>query len=448
MSSIAAAQRTFFRRIYRGWWIVVLSFYSQLLTAAAGGYVFGVLILSMQSELGWSQSAIVGPLTVNRWISGLIALGLGPLVDRRGARVSMSLSAILAGAALIFVALSHSLLTFYLAWACFGLAQPGLALLGPRVVIANWFVRKRARAFVLFTLGTSAAGLIAAPAAALIDERYGWRIVWVTLGLLCMSIGPFAYALIRRRPEDVGLLPDGDEPESDADEADSAAGARPQARRVVDVPWTVRQALHTRSFWLVTGGFLLVSMPTAAIFINISGFVQSYGFSRGVGASVVSAYALGSFSARPLWGFFLSRVGLHRTMVVFAVIYSIAIVIFALQTQLIQLYAAAVFLGFGISGSLLLRSQAFPDYFGRGIVGSLTGFSTMASVAVGGSAPQLTALAFDRTGGYVPAFLFFAVACMVAAVAFFFASPPVHPDERDRGATELSEEPVPAPAAT
>ena len=428
-----AAQRARLRRIYRGWWIVALAFYSQLVTIAAGGYVFGALILSMQRDLGWSQSAIVGPLTLNRFISGFLAVPLGPLIDRYGARVSMTISAVLAGIALIGVAFAHDPVLFYGAWALFGIAQPGLGLLGPRVVIANWFVRKRAKAFVIFTLGSSAAGLIAVPIAAIIDERYGWRIVWVILGALCISVAPLSWWAIRRRPEDMGLLPDGDAAEEAAGAGRANAAANEVAR---DLPWTVSEALRTRSFWLLTVGFLLVSMPGGALFLNISGFVQSHGFTRADGAGVVMAYAFGSFGARPLWGFFLTRVGLHRTLIVFGAIYGTTIVWFALQTGLVSLYVAALLLGFGISGSQLLNAQALPDYYGRRIVGSLTGYSTLANVAVGGAAPQVVAIVFDRTGGYVPAFLFFAVACWVAAVAFAFAPPPVHPSERSDGRAE------------
>jgi len=429
-----SAQKARVGRVYRGWWIVMLSFYSQLVTVAAGGYVFGVLILSMQRDLGWSQSAVVGPLTVNRWLSGLLSVPLGPIVDRHGARLSMTLSALLAGLGLIAVASAHSPLVFYGAWALFGLAQPGVGLLGPRVVIANWFVKKRAKAFVLFTLGSSAAGLIAVPAGAYIDAQYGWRVVWVILGVLCISVAPLSWWAIRRRPEDLGLLPDGDEPGDVGPDGHASGQAAASAANAVaaDTPWTVREALRNRSFWLLTFGFLLVAMPSSAIFLNISGFAQSHGLSRGVSASLVSVYAAGSLGARPLWGFFLSRVGLHRTLVVFAAVYGASIAVFAIQTREVPLYFTALFLGFGISGSQLLQAQAIPDYFGRRIVGSLTGFSTLANVAIAGSAPQMTAFVFDRTGGYVMAFLFFAVACGVASIAFIFSPPPVHPTDRVR----------------
>ena len=433
LGHLVGTQVTRLRGMYRGWWIVVLAFWTQMVTVSAGGYVFGVLVVSMADDLHTSQAVILFPLLVNRWISAALSLVLGPIVDKYGARWTMTVSAMIAGLGMIALGSGHSLMTFYLAWALFGVAQPGVGLLGPRVVVSNWFVRKRAQAFVIVTMGTSGAGLVATPVAALIDERFGWRMVWTCVGFMCFSIAPFAWWLIRRRPEDVGLLPDGDDPATGLPVGTPASAGMPAA--AVDTPWTVREALRTRAFWFLTLGFLLCSMPTSSIFIHISGFVQSHGFSKSEGAWVVSTYALGSFLARPVWGYFLPRLGLHRTMVVFAAIYGSLIVLFAFQTALIPHFVSALLLGFGISGTHLLNAQALPDYFGRRIVGSLTGFSQVSNVAIAGSAPLMTAVILERTGSYVPAFLFFAAACMVAAVAFLFAPPPVHPSERDADVT-------------
>ncbi|MEX2446070.1 MAG: MFS transporter [Dehalococcoidia bacterium] len=438
---ILGSQRDRLRGVYRGWWIVLVAYYTQLISAGAGGWVFGVLILSMQEDLGWSQTTVVGVLVANRWIGGLLSVPLGPVVDRYGSRVLMTASAVLAGVALIGVAFSSSVFMFYAAWALYGVAHPGVAMLGPRVAIANWFIRKRAQAFVLFTLGSATAGIAAAPAAGWIDVQYGWRLVWLILGCMSFTVAPLAWWAVRRRPEDVGLLPDGDRPQA----ADgSGAAAKPPA---YEAPWTVRQALRTRAFWLVTAGFLLVAMPSSAIFINISGFVQSHGFSRELGATVVSAYGFGVLLGRPVWGVFLARIGLHRTMVAFAVIYAVSIAVFAFQTGLVGIFITVLWLGIAIAGSQLMNAQAMPDYFGRRIVGTLTGYSQLANVAVGGSAPLITAAVFDATGGYVPAFLFFAAACGVAGLSFFFAPPPVHPDERDGGGGTTPAEDTPARAA-
>ena len=416
------------RRLYRGWWIALVCYYTQLITIGAGGWIFGVLILSMQSDFGWSQKAIVGVLLLNRWIGGTLSFALGPIADRYGSRYLMTFGALFAGLGLIAVSLSHNAWTYYAAWALFGAARPGIGQLGPRVAISNWFIRKRTKALVIFTMGSATAGIVAAPAAGWIDPHYGWRVVWVILGCMSLAAAPLAWIAVRRRPEDLGLLPDGDAPE-EGTHADGS-GAPPRVP-IVESPWTVREALRTRTFWLLTVGFLLISMPSGTIFINISAFTQSHGFTKEIAGIVVGIYGFGVLFGRPTWGVLPARIGLHRTMVAYAAVYAASIALFASQSSIIGLYVTVFMLGIAVSAGQLMNAQALPDYFGRDIVGRLTGFSAIANVAVGGSAPLLTAAVFDATGGYRPAFLFFAAACAVAAVALYFARPPVHPSERE-----------------
>src|SRR5687768_8341302 len=91
--------------IYRGWWIVFVGYLSQMVTVGSTGFVFGVLILPMQADRGWSRSEIVGVITLARLLSGVFALWLGPFVDRRGARGLMTASALAGGLCLIGTAL-------------------------------------------------------------------------------------------------------------------------------------------------------------------------------------------------------------------------------------------------------------------------------------------------------------------------------------------------------
>ncbi|MEI7925386.1 MAG: MFS transporter [Chloroflexota bacterium] len=430
-ASLLAAQTTRVRHVYRGWWIVLISYYTQLITAGAGGWIFGSLILPMQHDLGWNQKSITVVLLINRIIGGVLAVPLGPIVDRHGSRVLMTVSAVLAGLGLLAVSMAHSRPAVYAAWALYGLATPGIGLLGPRVVIPNWFIRKRATAIAWFSMGSATAGIAAVPAAAWVNEHYGWRMVWFILGIACFSVAPLSWIAVRRRPEDVGLLPDGDE----AGAVAAREAARPASQRVREAVWTVRQALRTRAFWLMTAGFLLTSMPSSAIFINISGFVQSFGYTAIDGAWIVSVYGFGVFGGRWVWTWFLGRMGIYRTMIAFAVIYAVSIGVFTMQHSYLGIALTTFWLGVAVSGSQLLNVQAIPDYYGRSIVGSLTGFSTLANTAVGGAAPLLTAAVFDATGGYVPAFLAFGAVCVVAAVSFALSPPPAHPGERARAAT-------------
>ena len=110
-------------------------------------------------------------MTMNRFLGGMLSAPLGPLVDRHGSRVLMTVSAALAGVAMIAVGMAHSIVWFYAAWALFGIATPEVSLLGPRVTIANWFTRRHPTALVLFTLGSATAAIILVPAAVWTTEH-------------------------------------------------------------------------------------------------------------------------------------------------------------------------------------------------------------------------------------------------------------------------------------
>src|SRR5581483_5203390 len=242
------------RNMYRGWWIVFTGFLAQLPTVGATGWVFGVLILPMQDDLHWSRSEIVGVVTLSRLLSGFVAMKLGPLVDRHGARLLMIVSAILAAAAMAGTALIHHPLEYYALWVLFGLSIPGLSTLGPAVAIANWFVRKRTQALMVYTLGSAGSGLVLAPLMSEVAGTVGWRTSWLLMAVFFLLVAPLAALTIRQRPEDYGLRPDGDEPDDDGQIGRSANGQRASAATVTPVDitespsgeWSVREALHSR----------------------------------------------------------------------------------------------------------------------------------------------------------------------------------------------------------
>jgi len=248
----------------------------------------------MQDDLGWSRSTIVGVITVERLVAGAFGVWLGPLVDRHGTRLLVTASAFLAGSCLLALATVDSPWQAYVLWATFGLTLPGLINLGPIVAISNWFIHKRAQAIMLYTFGSATAGLVLAPAMAAVADGLSWRAAWIFMGLMLWAIAPLAWLAIRHRPEDLGLQPDG---------AGVAAspGSAPVEQAAFGEPeqyWTVRRALRSRSFWLLTIGFMLTMLPGSSIFIHMSAYVQSRGFSVEAGAAAVSFYGLGVLLGR------------------------------------------------------------------------------------------------------------------------------------------------------
>jgi MFS family permease len=137
----------------------------------------------------------------------------------------------------------------------------------------------------------------------------------------------------------------------------------------------------------------------------------------------VSLYGVGVLAGRFVWGSAVSRIGLHRALVAYAAAYGLSIFLFVIPSSLPAVYATTVLLGLGIAGAQQLNVQAFPDYFGRRIVGALFGYSGLLLALTGPFAPLFAAAAFDQSGSYSGIFLSFGVLCLLAAVAFFFSKP-------------------------
>ncbi len=413
-------------RIFRGWWIVATCFLSQHFATSAGGWVFGILIAPMGLELGWSRTEIVTAITLATLLGGFLAAMLGPVVDRYGPRVLMTVSLLAGGTALILLSGVHTRWQYYAIWALYGVASLGFNLLGPVVALANWFVRRRSVAFMFFTAGSATAGIALAPLMGQVEAAYGWRFVWLLMGIIVCSIAPLAWITIRRRPDDLGLLPDGDlePPARGASEAVAGYGRE----------WTVREALHTRAFWLTTIGFTLIGLPQWSIFVHMAPYIVSKGFSPQEGALVVSVYGVGVLSGRPLYSYIIQHYGIHAALLTFGSFYGATILIFTLPHTLLMFEVTGVILGVAIAGGQQLQAQAFPDYFGRNVVGTLQGYSGIALTVTRAVGPLVAAFAYDRSGSYVVTFVAFGVACFLGVGVFLLGPPPVHPD--DRAATE------------
>lgn len=419
-------------RIFRGWWIVLTCYLSQLLASSAGGWVFGILIAPMGDELHWTRSEIVGAVTLFTLLGGFLAAWFGPAVDRAGPRLLMTTSLLVGGISVLLAAGVQTKWQFYLVWAIYGVASTGFDLLGPVVALANWFVRRRPLAFLFLATGSATAGIALAPLMGLLEVSIGWRGVWVVMGLLICALAPLAWVSIRRRPDDLGLLPDGDlEPTSAVD-----APRPPPRPGVTEREWTVSEALHTRSFWLTTAGLTLIGFPQWSIFLHMAPYVVSRGFSAQQGAVVVSIYGIGVLAGRPIYTWIIAHRGMHLALLTYALFYGASILVFSLASSQLALQATAVLLGVAISGGQQLRTQSFPDYFGRNVVGTLQGYSGIALTITRAVGPLLAAMAYDRSGSYVVIFIAFGLICFVGFAAFLFAPPPVHP--LDRGAVVRS----------
>jgi len=252
------------RHIHRAWWVALVTFL-VLLASAAFRSTFGVMLVPIEDELGWSRAATSLAVSVNLVFYGLTAPFAASLMERFGVRR-------IAVLALTFIALGTGLTTVMTAqwqlvilWGVFvGLGVGSTALVFGALMANRWFVAHRGLVLGIFGAAFSMGQLVFLPAIAhLVDDR-GWRSASLVIAGMCLLLIPLAIAVLRDRPSDVGLRPYGATGEPTAEEL---------AGRTTGSGWTaaaaaIRVLMHasrTLPFWLLAGTFFVCGWTTNGI---------------------------------------------------------------------------------------------------------------------------------------------------------------------------------------
>jgi MFS family permease len=341
LPSVTTAPRWWPARFYYGWAMVATLGFTATVSYGVLVYAFAVFITPMGAELGWSKARITGAFSVAQLVAGLTAVPLGRWMDRHGARGVMTAGSLLATLLLIAWSRVKSSRAFYAVWALMGVASAAVLYEPAFAIVATWFRRDRSRALTLLTFIGGFASIVFVPLATVLVERVGWRgaLLWLAGIYALLTVGPHALVL-RRRPADLGLLPDG------------IAGARqtPNATQVAStIPAggvAAADAIRTRTFRWLTVAFALSAFTVTTITVHLVPLLRERGYSAGFAGGAMGVLGLMALPGRviftPLGGRW-SRVG------VAALIFALSAV--ALLTLLVSHAAAAVWVFVGLFGA-------------------------------------------------------------------------------------------------
>ena len=260
---------------YYGWVILglsgVASYSSRPLMSVA---VLTVFVVPMTEQLGWTRAQFSGAVSLGGVFAVVAAPLVGPVLDRYGSGMVVGISSGIAGLCAIALGAVSQIWMFYLAYV------PGRAVfaspleLGTSVAVSNWFIRRRPLALALNHV-SQGSGLSVTPLVVqAIIGAWGWETAWYSLGVWTVAVGVIpAILLMARRPEDLGVEPDGGTVPFTANRR-RATGRRPRSA-AEEINFTPRQAMGTRSFWLMMlfafAGFIVqagVSLHQAPHFID------------------------------------------------------------------------------------------------------------------------------------------------------------------------------------
>jgi MFS family permease len=195
---------------YYGWTIVGTLALTETVSWGILYYAFSAFLVPIQQTFHWSPAAITGAYSLALLLSGIGAPFVGRWIDHRGPRAIMT-SGSVAGVALVLAwSQVDTLVGFYLIWAGIGLTMAATLYEPAFAAVTAWFERDRPRAILAVTIAAGFASTIFLPLSAWLADWLGWRHALVALAIVLglLTIPPHLL-LLRRRPEDFGLLPDG-----------------------------------------------------------------------------------------------------------------------------------------------------------------------------------------------------------------------------------------------
>ena len=420
----AAALSSSKRKFFYGWYIVGTGFLTNIASAFALASTLSIFLKPLTAELGISRGVFSLLRSGEGIIGALSAPFVGTLVDRHGGRWLIAIGTAIVAAG--YFVLGHVDTFTQFALVRLSLVTLGDAMMGSMViniVIAQWFLRRRGRAFAISSMGVGFAKVCMPIVAASLIVWFGWRQTWVIFGLVTLVLGVVpALLFIRRSPEEMGLLPDGsEEPVASRVKQDRAAT---DATTNQDLEWTRGEAMRTRTFWLLVITFGIASVGVTGLNLHVYPYVTDLGHPPLVAATVMSVIASMQLFSPLAWGLFAERVDVRIAAMLRFVIQGIGLGLAMLTPSLFCLYAGFFLYGIGLGGNMVLPEVLWANYFGRRSLGKVRGLGLLISQVMAAAGPPFFGFLFDITNGYGLSFAIFGCALFTSAVLSLMLRPP------------------------
>jgi len=406
-------------------WIVVCTAFVTMAVAVTSRTAFSLLMPPLVDEFGWDRALAAGAFSFGFVCSAMASPVVGRLMDRRGPRVVIGCGVGLTGAGLLLAPLMASPWHLYATLgALVGAGSNFMSYTVQSLILSRWFVRRRGLVISLAYAGAGIGAIVLLPWLQTIIVGEGWRAACTILGLLVLLIiGPLTL-LVRRRPEDVGLLPDGAAPSPSDGSKDAPSNIMDSAWAAT--VWTLSRAIRTTRFWWISLGFFFAMIAWYVVQVHQTKYLIDVGFTPFEAAWSLGIVAMVAIPGQILLGAISDRIGREWIWTFgcagFAVCYAALVALEHAPSHLLlyTMVFAQGFFGYSLTsvmGAIVVEIFDGPHF------GAILGTVTI-SMSVGGAlGPWGAGLLHDTTGGYRVAFLIALVGCGVSAFAIWMASP-------------------------
>ncbi len=397
--------------IFYGWKITGASFVILFVAVGVGLYVPPVFLVPIEEHFGWSRAAISGGSAVAALTSGLMSPLAGMWIDRYGSRRVMITGSLAMAFALFLVSRMTALWQLYTFTALAGAGLTCVAWVPNQTLIANWFTRKRGLAMGIALMGIGFGGLAMSPLAAALIDGLGWRRAYVVLAsIVGIVLTAVIAAVVRDRPADLGLLPDG----ATGDTAGADSGET--ALETGDTGLQLGDSLRTAAFWLLSACHFLWVFSNMSMIQHLVAYLQGSGFAHAAAAATLGTMVGVSVLGRVIFGYFADRVPKRHLMSVALMMHALATVCMLRVGAPGAVVAFTLLFGLGLGGAAVLVPLLVGECFGLIAFGKVLGLIMISATAGAATGPVLTGRIYDTSGSYHTAWILHATIFTAAAL--------------------------------
>ena len=409
---------------FYGWVIVAVAFVTMGVGVNART-AFSLLFPPILDEFGWERGVTAGAFSFGFLVAAVTSPFLGRLMDRRGPRIVIEIGVSLLAAGLILACMIREPWHLY---ATLGVLVGGgsicLSYTGQALYLPNWFVRRRGLAMSLAFSGVGVGSIILLPRLQTLIERAGWRAACWWMGVLVLVLLAPLNLLLKKRPEDLGLEPDGDRLSRDMAVGSRTAKVVPPGR--VAVEWTLARSVRTARFWWIAVGYFSALYAWYAVQVHQTKYLVEIGFSPAYAGWALGAVSFVAVPGQIALGHLSDRIGREWVWTIgnlgFALCY---LALLLLRHAPIPMLVHFMIIAQGLLGyGLVSVIGAIPaDIFEGAHYGTIFGSLMLASIVGGAAGPWATGVMYDATGSYTVAFGI-AIGCSALSAVTIWAAAP------------------------
>ena len=428
--------------IFYGWWLVGLASITMALTNVPLFQGMAVWAVALQRQFGWSPTKLGLAFAFTRFEGGIMGPVEGYLTDRLGTQRMVFIGLLIMSAGFLYFGHIRNLWMFYSAFILISLGHSLGGFLPLMTMLNHWFVRNRAQAMGWASAGNRLGSLIMVPAIAWAinpdRDRVGWEHSAFILSGFMLLVAVVLPRLIRNRPGDYNLLPDGDPPDSSPTATTQSTTPRSQRDSIAQgaPELTASQALRTSAFWLISIGHGFTAMVVLAITVHLGLLMQDKGFDIQTTGWIIGIYAAVSMVSTIFGGYVGDRMPKNVVIFFFTSVLASSVIILTFSDSLSMMYVFAILFGIGWGGRAPLTMAIRGDYFGRSSYAKILGLSLVPMNALLLISSPFAGLMRDIYGTYTYAFLPMAILSFLGGMLFLIAKKPVVKPPSDLESTQ------------